>query len=164
VTRPSVDYYYFTNAFIRQTRADRLEEEVPRAILSNEGVAFLLDVRFGSLPVGLKTFLLAHFVPYNSDLWLWGRAFGEELGTEWDDTFFAIVDGAYFVHPPGAAAGGRLAIDGRAVGEDPMILGQGPHAVTYRGPARDLAILWLPRNGERYTPGLTGKPRFSILF
>ncbi len=164
VTRHPVHFYYYTNAPIRIRQAEWLADEMPSEILDGRAVAFLLDLRFRTLPEELRRFVFDHYAPYNSDLWLWGMAMGSPAEPSWNDRFHAVVDGTYFLHPAQARDRGELSIDGERIGSEPFHLTQGAHDVKYDGPPGDLAILWLPRNGELYEPSLTGPTRFSIQF
>ncbi len=164
VARPPTSYWFFTNAHIRVTRAEELTEEIPRRILETGTVAWIFDARTPSLPVDLRAFLESHFVPYHTDLWLWGARY-EASGPDEvaQETFYAVRSGRYFVEPASALDTGSLEIDGEPVEDADLTLYAGPHQVRYHG-SDTFFLLWLPADGERYRPGLSGPPRFSVLF
>lgn len=148
VSRPSVHFFYFTDAVIRELMADRLAREIPAAILREGCTLYLHDDRFESLPEPLRAFLLSQFQPLSWDVWVWGQRYLPAEG-QLTDAFLAVRDGVYYVEPAEAVAQGELRIDGRRVTGPVVELSRGTHAVEYRGEAQELFLLWLPRDGER---------------
>lgn len=145
VTRPAAHYFYFTDAVVRSLLADRLAREIPQAIVEKGCTVYTHDNRFESLPRSLQAFLLDHFQPLSRDLWIWGQRYvPAEGGLE--DSFLAIRDARYYLEPAEALEQGELRIDGRPVTAPVVELGRGIHAVEYRGEARELSLLWLPRD------------------
>jgi len=148
VTRPSVHFFYFTDAVVRSLLADRLAREIPQAILETGCTVYTHDPRFESLPESLKAFLLHHFQPLSPELWVWGQRYVPAQGAL-EDGFLAVREARYYLSPPEALGQGRLHIDGRPVTSPVIELGRGLHTVEYRGPAPELYLLWLPRDEKR---------------
>lgn len=152
IARPSVHFFYFTDAVVRDLLAERLEREIPPAILATGCTVYLHDERFDSLPPGLRTFLLTHFQPLSPDLWVWGQRYRTDDRGTLRDRFLAVRDGDYYLVPADAASRGRLEIDGRRVESGIVRLEKGEHRLSYHGPPGELHLLWLPRDGERRAP------------
>lgn len=163
VARPHATFMFYTERTTRRRDADALARTVPASILDSGAVLMLRDRRFETLPGGLKAFLRAHFQPYSGDLWLWGQRY-EVHGNGMSTSFLAVRDDLYFVEPPDLAEQGRLLIDGEAVVQPVFRLGRGEHRVQVVGESAPFSLLWLPRNGERYEPQPTARPRFSVVF
>lgn len=160
VVRPHAYFFYKTDAMIRRSMGERLVDEVPRAIVTSEAKGMLMDLRFPDLPAELRRVLLRNFQPYDDEIFLWGRRYDSRKAGE--ETFYAIETGRYFV--PRLPAGAILRVGGRPVGEEPFVLEQGVHEVSYEGTDAVFHVLWLPRNGETYTPKAGPiEPRFSRL-
>lgn len=159
VSRPHAYFMYYTDAGIRKSQAMKLVNEVPQAIISTQTVAELRDNRFERLPNQLKRFLDGHFQPFSGDIRLWGSRFASGRKS----SFTAVKAARYFVEPAVVAASGELFIDGEVVGET-FDLARGAHTVEYRGATRDFYILWMPRDGKRWSPQLGARPRFSVVF
>ena len=117
------------------------------------------DSRFKGLPNSLKRFIETHFQPYNGDIRLWGSRFQNIKKSN----FTAVTTAKYFVEPAAVASSGELLIDGEVVG-DSFELTRGEHTVEYRGTPRDFYILWMPRDGNRWSPVQGARPRFSVVF
>jgi hypothetical protein len=124
---------------------------------------YLHDLRFPQLPTRLKQFVVTHFQPYNSDIWLWGQRYVVDRGNGLDAEFYAVRRSKYFVYPTSTLRSGRLTIDGVAIDESVFQLEKGPKRVRYQGSPIEFYILWLPRNGQMYQPQHTLKPNFSHL-
>lgn len=148
VARPSIHFFYFTDAVVRNLFAGRLAEEIPAAILESGCTVYTHDPRFDDLPERLRAFLLHWFQPVSPDLWIWGRRYVPRKGALTDE-FVAVRDSRYYVEPATVLETGELRIDGRPVTEPVVELARGPHSVEYRGTARELHLLWLPRDGKR---------------
>jgi hypothetical protein len=159
VSRPHAYFMFFTDARTRRSDAAKLANEVPQAIFSTKAVAELRDTRFKGLPNELKLFLNGHFQPYNGDIRLWGSRFTSGK----KGNFTAVTTAKYFVEPAEIAASGELLIDGEVVG-DTFELSRGEHSVEYKGPPQDFYILWMPRDGKRWSPLTGAQPRFSVVF
>ena len=162
-SRPNVHYFFFTNALLRKTHHDTLAEEIPAAIMNSGCTLYLHDLRFPQLPTRLKQFVVTHFQPYNSDIWLWGQRYVVDRGNGLDAEFYAVRRSKYFVYPTSTLRSGRLTIDGVAIDESVFQLEKGPKRVRYQGSPIEFYILWLPRNGQMYQPQHTLKPNFSHL-
>lgn len=111
-------------------------------------------------PPKLSRYLRENYVPYNEDLWLLGRKFRDGDGKA---RFHANKGGRYFVEPAESLKSGWLEIDGKRVSEDEFELEKGVHTVRYGGKTRPFHILWLPRDGRRYTPVESDPHYFFIL-
>jgi len=153
ITRPSVHFFYFFEAVVRQLKHDVFATEVPRAMLEKGCVAYMPTDRFGRLPEPLRRFLLMNFQPYDRELWFWGRRYRVPPAGELAGDFFAVRDGRYFVWPLEALGRGQeLTLDGRPLEAPIVALAAGPHHLAYRGEAEEFFILWLPRNGQPFEP------------
>ena len=73
-------------------------------------------------------------------------------------------EGRYFVEPAEALERGALFIDAARVTEAELILEKGEHAVRYEGAGGTFHLLWLPRDGQRWTPRPGLPPTYSRLF
>jgi len=164
VARPHAYSYFYTDLFLRESMAETLMRDVPRAIMERGAVLHLRDLRFDTLPPGLQTFLDRHFQPFDGDVALWGQRYVVPPGGAVADTFLASRDDRYFVSPPTALERGVLTIDGEPVREPVFRLSRGEHGVAYQGPPGELNILWLPRDGTRWEPRRGLLPTFSRLF
>ncbi|MHB8873374.1 MAG: hypothetical protein ACYC8T_06775 [Myxococcaceae bacterium] len=159
VSRPHASFYFYTDAFLRSSRADELAREVPKALVEKECVLRLEDVRSDTLPPPLRDFLARHYQPLDGDLHLWGQRF-EGAG---EGRFLAVKTGRYFVEPAGALAGGALELDGRPVTAPVFELPKGEHLLRSRA-AEPFYLLWLPRDGQRWVPKPGSAPSYSRLF
>ena len=160
VARPHTHFYFYSDNVIREQQSERLLREVPREVERGGTVLFLHDLRFKYLPRPLREFFARNYQRYNGDIWLWGRRYEAASGAL-SRRFDAIVPGRYFVEPAGVLAGGRLTIGGRELREPVFELERGSHEIRYQGAPTGFWLLWLPRNGERYTPQPGAKPVFS---
>ncbi len=164
VSRPHAYRYFYTDSFLRESLADTLVDEVPRAILETGTVLHLLDLRFDTLPPALRAFLVRHFQPLDGDVALWGQRYTVAESGRLEDRFLAVRTDRYFVAPPEALERGALTIDGVPVAGAPFTLERGEHRVVYTGPPGTLDILWLPRDGRFWQPQHGLPPTFSRLF
>jgi hypothetical protein len=122
------------------------------------------DLRTSGLPPALRRFLDAHYQPYDGDLFLWGQRYEVPVGRPLEDRFLAVREDRYFVEPADVLTRGALFIDGVRVTEPELALARGEHSVRYEGPAAGFHLLWLPRNGQRWTPRPGLPPTYSRLF
>jgi len=154
VTRPHVSFFFFNDETARELLADRLSREIPQAIVARGCTVAWRDHRFIHQPPAIKSFLFAHFQPYddNGKLWLWGRAFTRGDRPVLVDRFLAVRTGRYFVEPAEVLADGRLTVDGRPVTGAVFRLEKGLRQIVYEGTAPAFRLLWLPRNGETFHP------------
>ena len=164
VARPHTYSYYYTDSFLRESQAETLARDVPRAIVEQGTVLHLRDLRFDTLPPALRAFLDRHFQPLDGDVALWGQHYVVPSSGAFEDTFLANRDDRYFVSPVSALERGVLTIDGKPVREPVFRLTPGEHRIVYQGPPGQLDVLWLPRNGERWEPRRGLAPTFSRLF
>jgi hypothetical protein len=160
VTRPHAHSPHHTDHRMRSSMRKELARAVPRSIVRNEAVAVVRDARFSELAGSLKGYLRSHFQPYSQDLWLWGQQYRIKGGTL-SDEFRAIKDARYFVWPTSVIEAGSLEIGGRRVAEPIFHLDKGVHALRYHGPNPTLRLLWLPRTGVPYEPGVNRGSRSS---
>lgn len=169
VARPHVSFFFFTDATVRRLLPDLLVREMPAAILRSGCTVFMPDIRFPSLPSELRSFVLTHFQPYDGDIYLWGQRYDAgdpgaagTLSTRAE--FLAVRDAVYFVEPGAVVSRGSLAIDGRRLDRPEIRLAAGIHRLEYSGPDRQFYLLWLPRDGNTWTPRPGLPVRFSRLF
>ena len=164
VARPHAYSYYYTDSFLRESIAETLARDVPRALVERGAVLHLRDLRFDSLPPSLRAFLERHFQPVDGDIALWGQHYTVPAIGALADTFLASRDDQYFVTPAAALDRGVLTIDGKPVREPVFHLSRGEHRIAYQGPPGELNVLWLPRDGTRWEPKRGLLPTFSRLF
>ncbi len=164
VARPHAHFYFYTDQVIRQS-GDELAREIPPAIERSGAVMVLRDARYKALPEAVRDYVAAHFQSYDGDLMLWGMEFP---GPEGGD-FLAVKAGTYFLSFPGSKAGDGIPdevtfrVDGRPADPAGAPLERGRHRVTVEGRDGPFRVLWLPRDGRRWTPR-TGPRRFSTIF
>lgn len=151
VTRPSVHFFYFFEAVVRQLRHDVFAYELPRSLVEKGCIAYMPSERFGRLPAPLRRFLLENYLPYDRELWFWGRRYAVD-GGELAARFVAPRDGRYFVWPPEPPRRGELRIGERPVASPVFDLAAGDYGVTYRGELRELFLVWLPADGRPFVP------------
>ncbi len=159
IARPHAHFFFYTDAFIRSSRAEQLSVEIPQALLARECVAQLWDLRAPALPPAVRAFLEENYQPWDGDLRLWGRRY-EASGPSLQTRFYAVKAGQYFAN----VGDGSLTVGGKRAGRAPFHLERGWHDLRYDGPPQGFDVLWLPRNGERWTPKRGAEPQFSRLF
>ncbi len=165
VARPHVDFYFYTDKYLRLARARELETELPRKLVESGCVLRLKDAREAELPTTVQDFLEVHYQPWSGDLSLWGQRYvAPHTASPLEDLFLAPRAGAYFVDPPHVAAEGHLELDGRRLTSEPFHLTRGEHTLRYVGPPRAFHVLWLPADGQRWTPKRDEPTRFSRIF
>lgn len=153
VSRPSVHYFYFTDAVVRDLLAERLAREIPAALVETGCTVYFhaRDRRLTSLPPSLQAFLRDHYQPFDDDLWLWGQRY-ETAGESFEGRFLAVRDAVYVVDPPSLLTQGRLWIGGVAI-ESPFVrLPKGEMGIRWEGPPVEFFLLWLPRDGRPWHP------------
>ncbi|MBZ4408786.1 hypothetical protein K8640_11225 [Myxococcus sp. XM-1-1-1] len=164
VSRPHAHFYFYTDAYLRGAIPDQLAREVPEALVEKGCVLRVDDLRTSGLPPGLRGFLDTHYQPYDGDLFLWGQRYDVKNGDRLEDRFLAVRQGRYFVEPASVLETGALFIDGQRVTQAELVLERGEHPVRYEGPAERFHLLWLPRDGRRWTPRPDARPTYSRLF
>lgn len=164
VARPHINYFYFTNAFLRQSYADVFAREIPQSIEKKGVTVFLRDCRYDSLPLSLRSYLEDNFLPLDGNLWIRGRRFVRDKDGVAAGVFRVTRPGWYLVGPEGAMKEGRLTVDGRPMDAPLIYLEAGDHAVWYRGPSDEFFIAWLPRDGRRFRVNEEKKEEFAPLF
>ncbi|MCP3139204.1 hypothetical protein [Pyxidicoccus xibeiensis] len=164
VSRPHAHFYFYTDAYLRGAEAARLAREIPEALVATGCVLRVDDLRTSGLPPSLRRFLTEHYQPLDGDLSLWGQRYEPPGAGPLEGRFLAVRDGRYFVEPEDVLSRGALFIDGTRVTEPELTLPKGPHAVRYEGPAGAFHLLWLPRDGRRWTPRPGLPPTYSRLF
>jgi hypothetical protein len=164
VSRPHAHFYFYTDAFWRGAAAGLLAREIPEALLATGCAVRLDDLRTSGLPPSLRRFLDTYYQPYDGDLWLWGQRYEVSGRGPLESRFLAVRDGRYFVEPASVLTHGALFIDGARVTEPEIALGKGEHSVRYEGAAGPFHLLWLPRDGQRWTPRPGLPPTYSRLF
>lgn len=164
ITRPSVHYFYFMEAVIRKLKDDVFAREYPRALVEKGCIAYLWSERFGRLALPLQGFLAENYLPYDQDLWFWGKRLRLSGGAEQE--FPAVRDGRYFIWPLAAAEG--LEIDGHPLAGPIVELAKGVHRVRAKAGAAlgaaapgDVAVVWLPADGQPFRPRPDLLPRVS---
>lgn len=150
ITRPSVHFFYFFEAVVRELKHDVFAYEFPRSMMERGCIAYMPSDRFARLPEPLRRFLLENFQPYDASLWFWGRRW--EVSGELQAEFRAVRDGSYFVWPPQAATRGELVVGGQRVVTPVFPLAAGVYDVRYRGEERELYLVWLPADGRPFVP------------
>ncbi len=163
VSRPHAHFYFYTDAFLRGAEAGAQAREIPEALLATGCAVRLDDLRTSGLPPSLRRFLDTYYQPYDGDLSLWGQRYAAS-GGPLEARFLAVRDGRYFVEPASVLTRGTLFLDGRRVTEPEFPLRQGDHALRYEGPEGVFHLLWLPRDGRRWTPRPGMPPTYSRLF
>lgn len=159
LSRPSVHYFYVLEAVTMQLQHDRLRRELVPAMIEHGAPVYLHHDLFPRLVPEMRAYLLDNFQPLDADLWVYGRRYVVPENGVLDEAFFAIRDGRYFVSPLAALeGGGTLSIDGRPLQAPIVGLAKGRHAIRYRGPARELFLIWLPADGVPFTPRPELKP------
>ena len=164
VSRPHAHFYFYTDAYLRGAIAGTLAREIPEALVASGCVLRVDDLRTSGLPPTLRHFLSEHYQPLDGDLSLWGRRYEAHEGTPLEGRFLAVREGRYFVEPEAVLTRGALFIDGARVTEPEFSLARGEHTVRYEGPAGAFHLLWLPRDGKRWTPRPGLPPTYSRLF
>lgn len=164
VSRPHAHFYFYTDAYLRKAIPDTLAREVPEALVARGGVLYLADLRSEALPASLKRFLAEHYQPLDGDISLWGQRYSVPEGGSVAGSFLAVRDDRYFVEPAAVLESGSLFIDGVRVRVPVFSLARGAHSVRYEGPVGAFFLLWLPRDGQRWTPRPGLPARYSRLF
>lgn len=149
VTRPSVHFFYFFEAVVRQLKHDVFASELPRSLVEKGCIAYMPSERFGRLPEPLRRFLVENYQPYDRELWFWGRRYEVAAG-ELAAQFVAPRAGRYFVWPPRPR--GELTIGGRPLAAPVFELAAGVYPVAYRGDLPELFLVWLPADGRPFVP------------
>lgn len=152
VARPSAHFFYFLEAATKRLETERLHRELVPA-LRDRGVTVYVHHHLSErLPAPAWHYLRTHFLPFDEDLWIYGRRYPVNEGRGGGD-FFAVQEGVYFVSPPEALGGGQvLRIDGIELSGPIVKMGRGPHRVEYEGLADEVSIVWMPRDGIPFPP------------
>ncbi|AGC48351.1 hypothetical protein MYSTI_07079 [Myxococcus stipitatus DSM 14675] len=164
VSRPHAHFYFYTDAYLRGAIPDQLSREVPEALLARGCVLRVDDLRTSGLPPALRRFLDTYYQPYDGDLFLWGQRYDVTPGAVLEDRFLAVREGRYFVEPASVLDTGALFIDGARVTQPELTLSKGEHRLRYEGAAARVHLLWLPRDGKRWSPKPEARPTYSRLF
>ncbi|MBZ4416277.1 hypothetical protein [Myxococcus sp. RHSTA-1-4] len=164
VSRPHAHFYFYTDAYLRGAIASTLAREIPEALVASGCVLRVEDLRTSGLPPALRRFLDEHYQPLDGDISLWGQRYEAPEGRALEGRFLAVRDGRYFVEPEAVLTRGALFIDGTRVTEPEFTLPKGEHSVRYEGPGGPFHLLWLPRDGRRWTPRPGLPPTYSRLF
>jgi hypothetical protein len=147
VTRPSVHFFYFFEAVVRQLKHDVFAYDLPRALTEEGAVAYMPSYRFERLPEPLRRFLVSHFVPMDDELWFWGQRFSNN--SRQDSEMLASRTGRYYVWPLTASAD-LLINDIPAM---PIVeLEAGRHRIAYSGTAPEIFVIWLPADEQPFVP------------
>ncbi|MFP2913314.1 hypothetical protein ACLESD_51605, partial [Pyxidicoccus sp. 3LFB2] len=164
VSRPHAHFYFYTDAYLRGSEAARLAREIPQALLATGCVLRVDDLRTSGLPPALRRFLSEHYQPFDGDLFLWGQRYEAPGSAPLEGRFLAVREGRYFVEPESLLTRGALFIDGARVTAPEFALSRGEHSVRYEGPEGRFHLLWLPRDGRRWTPRPDLPSTYSRLF
>ncbi len=162
ITRPHAYFFFFTDQLIRHTMADKLIREVPAALIAHDCVMRVQDPRSRDLPRPILDFLEANYQPFDGDLAFWGHRY-EGTGKARENRFLAVRTGKYFVTPVSLVQHRSLMIDGQVMTQPIFVLSKGIHSVRYGGLWHTFYILWLPRNGQMWTPRPGLKPTYLQL-
>ncbi|HEY4157099.1 MAG TPA: hypothetical protein VGM29_03345, partial [Polyangiaceae bacterium] len=146
VARPHSYYYFYIDAILRNEIPD-LANEAQRAIVRAEAIGVIPDIRYGGLPLALRSFIESHYQKYSGDLWLYGQSY-DASSARGSLPFLAIKSGRYFVN----GAAGEVMVDGRPVGTSDFLLTRGMHQIELAHAAGVVQVLWLPKNGEHWHP------------
>ncbi|WP_242589613.1 hypothetical protein [Corallococcus macrosporus] len=165
VSRPHAHFYFYTDAYLRGSLAGLLSTEMPRALVEQGCVLRVDDLRTSGLPLVLRQFLDAHYLPHDGDLYLWGQRYRvpRDSGVL-EDRFLAVRSDRYFVQPASTLETGALFIDGQRITTPEFPLSRGEHQVRYEGRAEAFQLLWLPRDAKRWTPRPGAPATYSRLF
>jgi hypothetical protein len=161
VTRPHTGFLYYTCQSMRGDDSYALAERVPEAIRADGTVMVVRDARFDTLPNPLKRFLTTHFQPYSGELWLWGQRFDPE-GRGTTVSFESVRADQYFIEPAHLVHAGRVMVDGHRLTDPVIWLSRGPHEVAVDAD-EPFEVLWLPADGQRWTPRRDARPHFSVI-
>lgn len=113
---------------------------------------FIRDSRYDSLPINLKLYLKNNFIPFNNNIWIWGKKFTFIQKPTKTEQFYANKAGNYFVVPRQASLNGNLYIDDKKIHEPTFALKKGHHDINYSGSLAGFHIIWLPKNEKPFTP------------
>ena len=160
ISRPAVHYFFFQEAVTMVVEDERLQREMVPAMLSSGATTYFHQELFPRLVPQLRQYLLHNFLPYNEELWFFGRRYPKEAESGIAGELVAVREDEYFVWPPEAAASGALRIDGKVVESPVFRLQAGRHQVDYSGEIDQLYVVWLPANGEPFEPHPELKPPF----
>lgn len=165
VSRPHAHFYFYTDAYLRGSLVDLLSHDMPPALVEQGCVLRVDDLRTSGLPPALRRFLDAHYQPLDGDLYLWGQRYRVPADSgALDDHFLAVRADRYFVHPASVLDTGALFLDGVRITTPEFTLSQGRHTLRYEGRAEGFQLLWLPRDGKRWTPRPGSPATYSRLF
>lgn len=163
VFRPRPHRFAFVDRLRVKVFEDELNREVPKLLKSEQVAVVIEDKRFNTVknkPLG--KFITSHYQPYDGDFRVWGKRW-DALTTPWQDKYWAIQDGEYFVHPPALLTTGRLELDGQHITSPTLKLKAGEHIVkwTPAGAKRRQALylMWLPRDRKRFDPTRKRPPK-----
>ena len=134
VSRPHAYYIYFTSVLMRtKWMHDQLIREIPDSIRKTKCTVFIKDERTRTLPEDLISWLEDHFLPYNKDIYIWGRKYNTgDLGTV-DSTFEAVRSARYFLSPPDVLHNGRLLLNGEEIRKQIFTLEKGENSISFEG-------------------------------
>lgn len=151
IARPHVLFTFYTDTYLRNSRAHELIRDVPEAIERSGCTVRIDDLRSRRLPPPLQAYLASRFHRYSADLLVWGAEYTALPGCV-EETFLAPRSAEYIVDPPEILEAGSLTIDGRPVDTTVIRLSAGRHLVVYEGPVATFRLLWLPRDGVAWSP------------
>ncbi|MDA8017601.1 MAG: hypothetical protein MPN21_09145 [Thermoanaerobaculia bacterium] len=152
VARPSAHFFYFLEAATKRLEAARLNRELVPALRERGVTVYYHHPLSERLPAAAWAYLRTHFLPYDQDLWIYGRRYPTIDGRASGD-FFAVQEGTYFVSPPEALGGEQsLHIGGTALQTPIVALAAGRHRIEYRGGVPEVSIVWMPRDGQPFRP------------
>ena len=130
---------------------DQLIIEVPESIRKTKCTVFIKDIRTRTLPAKLKSWLENHFLPYNKDIYIWGRKYNTgDLGTV-DSRFEAVRTARYFISPADVFNNGQVFLNGKEIKNQIFTLEKGDNSITFKGETNtEFRILWLPRSNRPF--------------
>lgn len=163
VFRPRAHRFAFVDRLRVKVFADELNQEVPKLLKSQQVALVIEDARFKvikSKPLG--KFIATHYQPYDGDFRIWGKQW-KALNAPWQDKYWAIKDGDYFIHPHAQLTTGRLEVDGKPITTPTFKLKAGEHLIKWTPEGakkrKALYMMWLPRDKKRFDPTIKRPPK-----
>jgi hypothetical protein len=133
VTRPHATKWWFTDLMMRERYP--LLDDVRNSFNEKDVMFFIREDRFEMLPAEIKSFVLARFLPYKDELYVWGRS--------WEG---AVSDEVNVPRTGDYVVKGSVVIDGAAVESGMIRLTRGSHRVVSAG---EFSIAWKPQGAAR---------------
>lgn len=145
VSRPHAYYFYYNFPFMREDWQIKFTKEIPEAVFDSKCTWLFEDDRSAELPEPVISFLLAHFVRYSPELWVWGRKFYGK------GTFKAIKNGKYFIYPEDVLEGNDIRLGDKKIKKQIFSLAEGYYRVSSKV-NKEFYIIYLPADGKTFKP------------